>query len=175
MASLGMFLACNRRLQCPNSAILVTEGNLARRTEDTEVSRFSVTLTAALLLGATLPVYANADGEWMDVIHHLALNSVPGGEPIARLNYAKTICGGRTEDLKVPLNKYLGCMKAQGFVFVPDSAAQIAARNKAAQDARNIETMHAIGGALIDAAAAMQPHGCNGQIQPSGGFHTNCY
>ena len=66
-------------------------------------------------------------------------------------------------------------MKAQGFAFIVDSPAQIAARDKAAQDARNVETMHAIGGVLLDAAAAMQPHGCNGHVQPNGYFTTQCF
>jgi hypothetical protein len=60
-------------------------------------------------------------------------------------------------------------------VWRADSPAQIAARNKAAQDAQNRETLHAIGGALIEAGQAMQPHGCNGHVQPNGYFTTQCY
>jgi hypothetical protein len=53
MAHPGRFLARNRRTQCRNSAKLVTEGNLARRTEDTEMNRLA--LAAAT---ATAPTYA---------------------------------------------------------------------------------------------------------------------
>jgi hypothetical protein len=37
------------------------------------------------------------------------------------------------------------------------------------------ETLHAIGGALIQAGAALQPHGCNGHVQPNGYFNTQYY
>ena len=70
---------------------------------------------------------------------------------------------------------YLACLKSQGFVWVLDSPAQIAARDKAAQDERNRETLHAIGDALIQTGAALQPHGCNGQVQSNGYFSTRCY
>ena len=66
-------------------------------------------------------------------------------------------------------------MKAQGYVWLWDSAAQVAANRKAEQDARNRETLHEIGDALIQAGAAMQPHGCNGQVQANGYFSTQCY
>jgi hypothetical protein len=55
MAHPGRFLARNRRTQCRNSARLVTEGNLARRTEDTEMNRLAL---AAATATATAPTYA---------------------------------------------------------------------------------------------------------------------
>ena len=66
-------------------------------------------------------------------------------------------------------------MKAQGYVWLWDSAAQVGANRKIEQDERNRETLRAIGGALIDAGAAMQPHGCNGYVQRNGYFTTQCY
>jgi hypothetical protein len=39
----------------------------------------------------------------------------------------------------------------------------------------NRETLHAIGDALIQTGAALQPHGCNGQVQSNGYFNTQCY
>jgi hypothetical protein len=55
MAHPGRFLARNRRTQCRNSARLVTEGNLARRTGDTEMNRLAL---AAATATATAPTYA---------------------------------------------------------------------------------------------------------------------
>jgi hypothetical protein len=138
------------------------------------MNRFAAIALAAVVL---TPIAAHADnGQWMDTRHHLALGNLPdSSEPIARLTYAKADCRAKTGAGQIPTPADLACLKAEGFVWLPDSPAQIAARNKAAQDARNIETMHAIGGVLLDAAAAMQPHGCNGHVQPNGYFSTQCF
>jgi hypothetical protein len=133
-------------------------------------------ILAAALAGALLvPIAAhavewNSTGQWLDTHRHIVADD-------AHLGYAKAVCHARegtwTGGPTGP--GYGACMKTQGFAFIVATPAQVAADRKAQQDARNIETLHAIGGALIEAGAAMQPHGCNGQIQPSGSFRTNCY
>jgi hypothetical protein len=141
----------------------------------------SLALAAALL--APVAAYAD-DGHWVDVRRHMSLENSPNGsDAIARLDYAKDICRSRTGIPKAAHTDgaaqvkpaWTACMKAQDYVWLWDSAAQVAANRKAEQDERNRETLHAIGGALIDAAQAMQPHGCNGHVQPNGYFSTQCF
>ena len=71
--------------------------------------------------------------------------------------------------------QYLACMKAQGFVFVPDSPEQIAPREKAAQDAQMRASGYALGQALINIGQSLQPHGCHGMVMPAGNFNMQCY
>jgi hypothetical protein len=116
------------------------------------MNRFSITLAAAtvsalaLIVGAPVGAHAayyDPDGEWMDTRHHLALNSMPANsEAIAHLNYAKITCRTKTgtTDGGPATPGYIPCMKAQGYVFVYATPAQIAAREKAAQDGRNTRT-----------------------------------
>lgn len=126
----------------------------------------------ALTLGAAnAGSYDDAPGHFLDARHQIDMKFLPdSSEAVARLNYAKIACGATTE-----ISAPLGCMKSHGFVWRSDTAGEIAARTKANQDARNIETLHAIGQALTGVAAAMQPHGCNGHVQPNGYFTTQCY
>jgi hypothetical protein len=116
-------------------------------------------------------------GQWMDVRNHLALNALPdSNEHVARLNYAKAVCharlGAGAPGQVIP--GYAACLKAQGFVFIPDGPAQIAAREKAAQDAQMRASGYALGQALINAGQAMQPHYCNGNVMASGSFNMQC-
>jgi len=134
----------------------------------------------ALLLAAALfaPVtahagasYDDAPGHFVDARHHMDLKYVAvGSDADARLTYAKTACGATHT-----VSAKLSCMKANGYAWLADSAEDIAFAQKAAQDAQMRATGYAIGQALLGAAAAMQPHGCNGNIQPSGSFTTRCY
>jgi hypothetical protein len=137
------------------------------------MNRLAVAATLALALGAPIAAHAvewNSTGQWLDTHRHIVADD-------AHLGYAKAVCHARegtwTGGPTGP--GYGSCMKAQGFAFIVATPAQIAANRKAEQDARNIETLHAIGGALIEAGAAMQPHGCNGHVQPNGYFTTQCY
>ena len=57
MAPHSNLLARNRRTVCRNDAILVTEGNLARRPEDTEMNRLAFAAAIAAI-DATAPTYA---------------------------------------------------------------------------------------------------------------------
>jgi hypothetical protein len=120
-----------------------------------------------------------AEGQWMDTRHHLALGAMPeNSEAIARLNYAKHgACGAYNTGAAdyAPTSPYAVCMRGQGFTYVYDSPAQVAARNKAVNDANMRASGYALGQALISAGQAMQPHGCNGQVQPNGYFSTQCY
>jgi hypothetical protein len=138
------------------------------------MNRFTAIALAAVVL---TPIAAHADdGQWMDTRHHLALGNLPdSSEPIARLAYAKADCRAKTGAGQILTRADADCLKAEGFVWLPDSPAQIAARDKAVHDAAARETLHAIGGVLLDAAAAMQPHGCNGHVQPNGYFSTQCF
>jgi hypothetical protein len=135
----------------------------------------------AIALAAALfaPVAAHADnGQWLDTRNRIAPGGLPeSSEAIARLQFAKVSCHQHegTEMGAAVTARYMPCMKSQGFVWIADSPTQIATREKAAQDARNRETLHAIGGALIDAGAALQPHGCNGYVQRNGYFSTQCF
>jgi hypothetical protein len=69
-------------------------------------------------------------------------------------------------------------MKAQGFVFLPDSPAQIAADKKAAEqavsDAETRASGYALGQAMITIGQALQPHGCHGMVIPAGNFNMQC-
>jgi hypothetical protein len=148
-----------------------------------------IVITAIALL--TSVASANAwykTGRWMDTIHHLDLTKVPEvSEPIARLDYAKGVCHNKTKTIEDPQGsqdvptspavegRFYSCMRAQGFVFVPDSPPEIAAREKARQDAQMRETGRLIGNAMIDLGRQLQPHGCNGMVYPAGNFNMNCY
>ena len=133
-------------------------------------------LAAGLIVALALPAHAGASyddapGHWLDARQHLDMKYLPeSSEAIGRLNYAKISCGGTSE-----VSANLGCMKANGFVWLADSPAQIAARKKAAQDAQMRASGYAIGQALIQAGQAMQPHSCNGMVMPAGNFSMQCY
>jgi hypothetical protein len=113
------------------------------------MNRFSITLAvatvSALAFMAAAPVGAHAEfalntpGQWLDIKHHVALGSLPdGNEYAARAEYAKIVChaGTGTASGEQPTRGYDACMRTQGFVFVPDSPAQIAARKKTIERAQ---------------------------------------
>ena len=119
-----------------------------------------------------------APAQVIDIRRHIVVMN--GSADDARFGYAKIICRPRLgaeagAPNSVLPHAYVACLKSQGFARILDGPAQIAARNKAAQDERNRETLHAIGDALIQTCAALQPHGCNGQVQSNGYFSTRCY
>ena len=147
------------------------------------MNRFSITLAVATVsalalmvaapVGAHAEYAANASGNWMDVRHHLALGDLPdSSEPVARLNYAKAACRERTGSVAgVRVGPgYGACMRTQGFVCVPDSAAQIAARKKPIERTQPPVVVIAPAPPAID----FMPHGCNGFIGGGGGFSMNC-
>ena len=118
---------------------------------------------------------ARADGppgQWMDVRNRIALGAMPeDSEPVARFLYAKALCHGKPAPY--------ACMKAEGFVWVYDTPAQVAARTAARQRAADAETMRvvgaAVGQAFRQAGEAMSPPGCSGHVQPGGYFNMQCY
>ena len=94
-----------------------------------------------------------------------------GNEADARLAYAKIVCRARLgveAGASVIPPGYGACLKSQGFVWISDSPAQIAAREKANQDARNRAMLHELGNALIGTAQAINEsqvrHNCSGSI-----------
>jgi hypothetical protein len=125
---------------------------------------------------------ANTPGQWMDARNRMALSDLPeSSEPIARLNYAKHVtCGAyNTGAAYSPANSpYMVCMKTQGFVYVFDSPAQIAAREKAVEqavsDAQMRASGYALGQAMINIGQSLQPHGCHGMVMPAGNFNMQC-
>jgi hypothetical protein len=126
-------------------------------------------------------VAVNTPGQWMDVRNRIALSDLPdSSEPIARLNYAKAVCHVREGTVigEQPKAGYLPCLKAQGFVFLPDSPAQIAAHKKAAEqavsDAQMRASGYALSQALINIGQSLQPHGCHGMVMPAGNFNMQC-
>jgi hypothetical protein len=132
----------------------------------------------ALVLGvAVAPTYAaefigdDVPGNWIDVRHHLSMHNLPAdSEAVAALEYVQISCRApRGTPLAIASAHYFGCIKAKGYIFIPDSAAEIAERKKAAR--RNSPT-------VIVAPASppidFMPHGCNGFIGGGGGFSMNC-
>jgi hypothetical protein len=138
---------------------------------------------AALVLVAPIGNAHAADrsGQWMDVRHHLALGNLPeSSEAIARLVYAKADCRAKVGGVAGPIpSAGFACLKAEGFVWLPDSPAQIAAQEKARQDQQNRETGYAIGQAMLGVAADLnrpqpQPQRCNGNLYNGGNFNMTC-
>ena len=129
---------------------------------------------AALALAASLftPIAAHADdGHWIDTKHRMSLEGMPDGtEAAGRLLYAKDICRSKTGQVQgAPAAPgWDACMKAQGYVWLWDSATQVAANRKAEQDARNRAMLHELGNALIGTAQAINEsqvrHNCSGSI-----------
>jgi hypothetical protein len=120
-----------------------------------------------------------APAQVIDIHRHTIVMN--GSADDARFEYARIICRARF-GLEAGLapgsvlpHGYVACLKSQGFVWIPDSSAQIAARNKAAEDARWRAAGQAFGQVLIDAGQSMnQRHNCNGFIGGGGGFSMNC-
>jgi hypothetical protein len=141
------------------------------------------------LLLATVAMLACAEaradgppGQWMDVRNRIALGAMPeDSEPIARLLYAKALCRAKTGQVagEMPTRADFACLKAEGFVWVYDTPAQVAARTAARQRAADAETMRvvgaAVGQAFRQAGEAMSPPGCSGHVQPGGYFNMQCY
>jgi hypothetical protein len=144
--------------------------------------RLLIAALAALACSAAHAEFAaNTPGQWMDVRNRIAMGDLlDSSEPVARLNYAKAVCHAHegTVSGEQPKAGYRPCMKAQGFVFLPDSPAQIAADKKAAEqavsDAEKRASGYALGQAMITIGQALQPHGCHGMVIPAGNFNMQC-
>lgn len=137
--------------------------------------RLVIASIAALACSAAhAEVAANTPGQWINVRNRIALGDLAdSSEPIARLEYAKHVtCGAyNTGAAYYPANApYVVCMKTQGFVYVFDSPAQIAARKKTIERAQPPVVIIAPAPPAID----FQPHGCNGYIGGGGNFNMNC-
>jgi hypothetical protein len=139
---------------------------------------FAAAAALALALSAPIaPAYAelignDVPGNWIDVRHHLSMHNLPANsEAVAALEYAQITCRApRGTPLKIASPHYFGCLKAKGYVFIPDSAAEIAARQKVIERAQPPVVIIAPAPPAID----FQPHGCNGFIGGGGGFSMNC-
>jgi hypothetical protein len=134
------------------------------------MNRILATAAFAFLAASTAAhaAYYDPDGEWMDTRRHLALNSMPANsEAIAHLNYAKITCRTKTGTTggRPPTPGYIPCMKAQGYVFVYATPAQVAARKKATERVQPQVV-------IVPAPPAIDfmPHGCNGFIGGGGGL-----
>jgi len=144
--------------------------------------RLLIAVLAALACSAAHAEFAaNTPGQWMDVRNRIAMGDLlDSSEPVARLNYAKAVCLARTGSVGggQPKQGWDACMKVQGFVFLPDSPAQIAAHKKAAEQAVSDAEMrasgYALGQAMINIGQALQPHGCHGMVMPAGNFNMQC-
>jgi hypothetical protein len=135
----------------------------------------ALALTAAILT----PVSVNADdaGRWMDTRNHIMFGDLPeSSEAVARLQYAKAVCHQREgTQMGDPITaRYMPCMKGQGFVWLNDSPAQIATREKAVKDAQWRGMLSDLGDALAQGAAA-RPRNCTGSVFMGGHFTVQCY
>jgi hypothetical protein len=131
-------------------------------------------LLTACTLASSHAYAADAPGRWMDTRNHILFGDLPeGSEPVARLQYAKVICHQRegTQMGGTVTARFMPCMKSQGFAWLPDSPAEIAAREKAIKDAQWRDMLGDLGQALLDS----QPRRCSGRISPNGSFHTECW
>ena len=108
----------------------------------------------------------------MDTHHQIALGDLPdSSERVARLEYAKHDCRVKTGQSpgSIPTPASFACLKAAGFIWVYDSAAEIAARKKTVERVQPQVV-------IVPAPPAIDftPHGCNGFIGGGGGFSMNC-
>ena len=103
------------------------------------MKRTLLVAATALALSAPAVPHAHAEyalhtpGQWIDTRHHLVLNDLPdSSEYVAHWSYARTVCHVKTGATvsEQPTPGYAECMKAEGVAFVPDSPAQIVARQK---------------------------------------------
>jgi hypothetical protein len=80
-----------------------------------------------------------APAQVIDIRRHIVVMN--GSADDARFGYAKIICRPRLgaeagAPNSVLPHAYVACLRSQGFAWILDGSAQIAARNKAAQDER---------------------------------------
>jgi hypothetical protein len=102
-----------------------------------------IVIPAAALLASGAGVQAGelpgqTSGQWLDTVHHLNVTGMPdNSEAVAHLNYARTICDPEhVKGSNLPARPgYRECMKAHGFVFIPGTPAQIAAKEAARKEA----------------------------------------
>jgi hypothetical protein len=142
-------------------------------------------IATALAALAASPAHAEGrgpTGRWLDAAHHIDLSDLPdNSEAIGRLNYAKEACNpGRPYP---PRPGYDGCMRSYGFKFVPDTPAQIAAKEAERKEAAAAQQRAEMGAIIAnglnnlaqDVHRQLNPPRCNGSIYPGGNFNMTCY
>ena len=150
------------------------------------IAATAIALSAPAVPHAHAEYVLHAPGQWVDTRHHLALGGLADdNEHVARLGYAMIACHAKTGTSvgEQPTRGYDACMRTEGFVFAPESPAQLTERNKAQQDAQNRAQRIAVGQALSGMADDLnrelnrprpQPQSCNGSISGGGYVDMTC-
>jgi hypothetical protein len=128
------------------------------------------------------------DGHWTDVRRHMSLEFMSdNSDTAARLVYARDNCRTKRDAIGGSIDArnttFFACMKTQGYVFIFDTPTQVAAKQKAEQDARNRAQRIAVGQALSGFEDDLnrelnrprpQSQRCNGNLYNGGSFNMTC-